>query len=68
MRNYYRRESVPFLDQKEPRWRNCEEIATNYEEHRELMSPNADLRYGTARTYWCWWAAEVRRRLLVKTG
>ena len=41
------------LDQKEPRWRNCEEIAMNYEEHRELASFNADLRYGTARTYWC---------------
>ena len=41
------------LDQKEPRWRNCEEIAMNYEEHTELASPNADLRYGTAKTYWC---------------
>jgi len=51
--NYYRRESVPFLDQREPRWRNCEQIVMNYEEHRELAGSNADLRYGTARTYWC---------------
>ena len=32
MRNYYRRESIPFLDQREPRWRNCEELEMNNEE------------------------------------
>ena len=32
MRNYYRRESIPFLDQREPRWRNCEELEMNSEE------------------------------------
>ena len=53
MRNYYRRNFEPFSDQKEPGWWNYEEIAMNYEEHRELASPNADVRYGMAKTYWC---------------
>ena len=34
----------------------------------ELANPNVDLVYGTARTYWCWRAAEMRRGSLVKTG
>ena len=32
MRSNYRRESIPFLDQREPRWRNCEELEMNSEE------------------------------------